>query len=91
MELMSTKIMPIRDLSRHTNKIVQSVRENGDVVFVTQGGRPAAVLLDYEVYEALLAQLEDLSDLASLKAALDEPERAYEAFLAELEIPASSS
>jgi prevent-host-death family protein len=87
---MTTKIMPIADLSRHTSEVVRSVRENGDVVFVTQHGRPAAVLLDYEAYEALLAQLEELSDLASLEAAVNDPERDYEAFLAEIGVSTNS-
>ena len=37
-----------------------------------------------EDYETLIAQLEDLSDLVSLKAAVDEPARPYDEFLAEL-------
>ncbi len=42
------------------------------------------VVVDYEAYEALMAQLEDLSDLASVEAAADEPVRPYDEFLAEL-------
>ncbi|MAU02053.1 MAG: type II toxin-antitoxin system prevent-host-death family antitoxin [Anaerolineaceae bacterium] len=81
---MSTKIMPISDLRRQTSKIIQILRDSGDVVYITQHGRPAAVLVDYEAYETLLAQLEDLADLASLEAAEDEPERDYDSFLAEM-------
>lgn len=76
--------MPISDLRRQTSKIIQTLRDSGDVVYITQHGRPAAVLVDYEAYETLLAQLEDLADLASLEAAEGEPERDYEAFLAEM-------
>jgi hypothetical protein len=43
------------------------------------------VLVDYEAYENLLAQLEELSDLVSLEVAETETERNYEAFLAEME------
>lgn len=82
---MATKIMPISDLRRQTSKVMKALRESGDVVYITQHGRPTAVLVDYEKYEALLAQLEDLADLASLEAALDEPVRDYAAFLAEME------
>jgi len=46
--------------------------------------RPVVVLVDYGEYEALMAQLEDLSDLVSLEAATDEPTRPYDEFLAEL-------
>lgn len=61
------------------------LRETGDAVYITQHGRPTAVLVDYKKYEAMLAQLEDLADLASLEAAQNEPERDYAAFLTELE------
>ena len=37
--------------------------------------------MDYERYEALVAHLEDLSDLISLQQAADEPVRPYEDFL----------
>ena len=76
---MTTKIVPISDLRRQTSRIIRTLQEEGDVVYITQHGRPAAVLVEYEQYEALLAQLEDLADLASLEAAADEPERDYEA------------
>lgn len=86
---MPTKILPVTDLRRDTSQIMQSVRE-GDVVYITQHGRAAAVLLDYEQYEALLAQLEDLSDLAAIEAVADEPARDYEDFLTEMSEPDTS-
>jgi prevent-host-death family protein len=56
---MSAKIMPVSDLRRQTSQVLKSVREGGDVVYITQHGRPAAVLVDYEQYELMLAQLEE--------------------------------
>ena len=53
---MSTKIMPVTDLRRETSAVLRGVQEEGDVVYITQHGRPAAVLLDYERYEALVAR-----------------------------------
>lgn len=53
---MNTKIMPVTDLRRDTSAVIRSIREDGDVVYITQHGRPAAVMLDYEQYEALLAK-----------------------------------
>jgi prevent-host-death family protein len=88
---MTTKIMPISDLRRHTSQVIQSVQQEGNVVYITQHGRPAAVLVDYEHYEALLAQLEDLADLASLEAGGNEPVRDYEEFLAEMKAPAPNA
>ena len=81
---MPTKIMPISDLRRQTSQIIQTIREGGDAIYITQHGRPAAVLVEYEAYENLLARLEDLSDMVSLEAAKDETDRDYEAFLAEM-------
>ncbi len=57
---MSTNIIPISDLRRQASKVVNMLREGGDVAYITQHGRPAAVLVSFEQYEALLAQLEAL-------------------------------
>jgi prevent-host-death family protein len=81
---MAIKIIPVSDLRRRTSDVIKAVQDGGQVVYITQHGRPAVVVLDYEDYEALMAQLEDLSDLASLEAAVDEPVRPYDEFLAEL-------
>lgn len=81
---MALKIMPISDLRRNTSEVLSAVQQNGDIVYITQYGRPAAVLIDFEYYESMLAQLEDLVDIASLAAAEDEPERDYNEFLVEL-------
>lgn len=83
--------MPVSDLRRQTSKVIQTILREKEAVYITQHGRPAVVLVDYEQYEAMLAQLEDAADLASLEAAVDEPERDYEAFLAELEASGENS
>lgn len=79
---MLPKIMPVSDLRRNTSDVLSTLRE-GEVVYITQHGRATAVLLDYQRYEMMLAQLEELSDLAALASAADEPERDYEEYLAE--------
>ena len=84
---MATKIIPVSDLRRKTSDVIKAVQSGDRVVYITQHGRPAVVLVDYEHYEMLMAQLEDLSDLASLEAAADEPARPYDEFLAELDLP----
>lgn len=55
---MNTKIMPVTDLRRQTSAVLRSIQEDGDVIYITQHGRPAAVMLDYEQYEALLARVQ---------------------------------
>lgn len=57
---MSTNIVPISDLRRQASQVVKSLREGSDIVYITQHGRPAAVLISYEQYEALIAELEAL-------------------------------
>jgi prevent-host-death family protein len=76
--------MPISDLRRNAGEVLDAIRQGGDVIYITQHGRPAAVLVDYEQYEAMLAQLEDLADLAAIDTAAGEPERDYAEFLTEL-------
>lgn len=87
---MATKIIPVSDLRRKTSDVIKAVQGEGRVVYITQYGRPAAVLMGYEHYETLMAQLEDLSDLVSLEAAADEPVRPYDEFLAEIGLSADA-
>ena len=56
------------------------------------GGCVPASMADLPVdYESLMAQLEDLSDLASLEAAADERARPYDEFVAELGVSRGES
>lgn len=55
---MATKTMPVADLSQQTSAIIHHIRENGDIVYITQHGRPTAVLLAYTQYETLIEQAE---------------------------------
>ncbi len=57
---MSTNIVPITDLRRQASSVINTLREGGDVVYVTQNGRPVAVLVNFEQYEALIAELQML-------------------------------
>ncbi len=84
---MTTKIMPISDLRRKTRDVIDTVMHEGSAVYITQHGRPVVVMVDYEQYEQLLEQLQDLSDRVSLEAAADEPARAYADFAAEMGLP----
>ena len=81
---MSTRILPISDLRRQANDIINTIRETSDAVYITQHGRPAAVLVDYERYEQLLQDLEDFTDRLSLQTAAAEPARPYSDFMAEM-------
>jgi prevent-host-death family protein len=55
------KIIPISDLQTRAKKIVESVKQTRDPVIITQRGRPAALLVNYEDYEGMVATLEEMS------------------------------
>ena len=55
------KIIPISDLQTRAKKIVESVKHTRDPVVITQRGRPAALLVNYEDYEGMVATLEEMS------------------------------
>jgi len=55
------KIIPISDLQTRAKKIVESVKQTRDPVIITQRGRPAALLVNYEDYEGMVATLDELS------------------------------
>jgi antitoxin YefM len=55
------KILPISDLATKTKEIVEGVKKTGDPVIITQRGRPAALLVNYEEYEGMLHTLDEMS------------------------------
>lgn len=55
------KIVPISDLQTRAKKIIESVKQTRDPVIITQRGRPAALLVNYEDYEGMVATLEEMS------------------------------
>lgn len=81
---MSTRIVSISDLRRQANDIINTIQETNEAVYITQHGRPAAVLVEYERYEQLLQDLEDLWDQLSVESAAAESTRPYVEFMAEL-------
>ena len=77
-------IVPVSDLRRDAGRLLRQVCEGEEPIYITQHGRPKAVLLGYEAYEHLVAQLEDLADLAVMRERAKEPARPFEEFLEEL-------
>jgi prevent-host-death family protein len=53
---MSVKIVPISDLRRKTSDVIQAAQTGEGAVYITQHGRPIAVLVEYERYERLLRE-----------------------------------
>ncbi|MBN1246057.1 MAG: type II toxin-antitoxin system Phd/YefM family antitoxin [Anaerolineae bacterium] len=58
---MSTTIVPISDLRREAGRILELLEVETDAVYITHYGRPVAVLIDYQRYENLLAQVRALA------------------------------
>jgi len=54
-------IIPISELQSQAKKIVERVKNARDTMIITQGGRPAALLVNYEDYEELVTALEEMS------------------------------
>ena len=55
------KIIPISELQSQAKKIIEGVKQTRDPVIITQRGRPAALLVNYEDYEGMVATLEEVS------------------------------
>jgi len=85
---MAVKIMPVTDLRQKITSVLKELEESGQPLYITQYGRPKAVLLSYEGYEALIRELEDLEDSLSIYEGKGEPSRPYEEFIAEVSAPA---
>ncbi len=56
------KIVPISELQSQARRIVEGVKKAGDAVIITQRGRPAALLVNYDEYEGMVATLEEMSE-----------------------------
>ena len=54
-------IIPISELQNQTKQIVERVKNTRDTVIITQRGKPAAGLVNYEDYEGMVATLEEMS------------------------------
>jgi prevent-host-death family protein len=61
----SEDILPIADFKARASEVVRKLREHRRPVVITQGGKPAAVLLSPEEFDALAAR-------ARFLAAVDE-------------------
>ena len=65
---------PLTEARNRLSEIVDEVVSTGSDLVITKHGRPAAVLIGYEEYEALLETLNILSDPEAM-AALAQAER----------------
>jgi prevent-host-death family protein len=71
---MATRIVTVSELKVKLGTVMAELEEQGVPLFITQHGKPKAVLTRYDEYEALLRKLEDMEDLLSMKDSLSAPE-----------------
>ena len=71
---MATKIVTVSELKANLARVVAQLEARGVPVYVTRHGKPKAVLVKYEEYEALLEKLDDLEDALAMQQALSSPQ-----------------
>ncbi len=71
---MATRIITVSELKTKLGMLMSELEEQGVPMFVTQHGKPKAVLTRFDEYEALMKKLEDFEDLLAMKDSLAAPE-----------------
>ena len=71
---MPTRIVTVSELKVKLGALMAELEGQGIPLYVTQYGKPKAVLTRYDEYEALLKKVEDLEDILAVKESLSAPE-----------------
>jgi prevent-host-death family protein len=71
---MPTRIVTVSELKVKLGALMAELEGQGIPLYVTQYGKPKAVLTRYDEYEALLKKVEDLEDMLAMKESLLIPE-----------------
>ncbi len=71
---MPTRIVTVSELKIKLAALMDELKEQGVPLYITQYGKPKAVLTSYDEYEALVKKVEDLEDLLTMKDSLSAPE-----------------
>ena len=71
---MATKIVTVSEMKANLATVMAQLEAQGVPVYVTQHGKPKAVLVSYPEYEALMEKLDDLEDILAMKQAMESPE-----------------
>ena len=67
---MPTRIVTVSELKVRLGALMAELEGQGIPLYVTQHGKPKAVLARYDEYEALTKKVEDLEDLLVMKESL---------------------
>ena len=71
---MATKIVNVSELKARLATLITQLETEGVPIYIIQHGKPKAVLVGYEEYEALMKKVDDLEDILAMKEALSAPE-----------------
>jgi len=71
---MSTRIVTVSELKVKLGALMAELERQGIPLYITQYGKPKAVLARYDEYETLLKKVEDLEDMLAMKESLSAPE-----------------
>jgi len=71
---MATKIVTVSELKANLASVMAQLATDAAPIYVTQHGKPNAVLMHYKEYEALREKLEDLEDALAMQQALASPD-----------------
>ena len=71
---MATRIVTVSELKVRLAALMAELEEQGVPLYVTQHGKPKAVLARYDEYEALIRKIEDMEDLLAMKESLAAPD-----------------
>ena len=71
---MATRIVTVSELKVRLGALMAELEVQGVPLYVTQHGKPKAVLARYDEYEALLQKLEDMEDLLAMQESLAAPD-----------------
>ena len=79
---MATQIMNISDARRRLSELLTQLV---DPIYITVYGKPSAVIVSYEMYEGLLASIENLEDSLDVLLRKDEPTIDFETVVSEID------
>ena len=72
---MPTRIVTTSELKVKMGALMAELEQQGVPLYITQYGKPKAVMARYDEYEALIRKIEDLEDMLAMKESLTAPER----------------
>ncbi len=72
---MTTRIVTVSELKNKLSSLMIELETREIPLYITQHGKPRAVLTSYDKYEALISKIEDLEDLLSMNESLATPEK----------------